>query len=284
MKVSLLDYAFAHSPSGSVSPGDYNWPCKHIQWERKDRIGDTIVITDGAIEDNLSELDNFNYHYKIGWLIEPRISFPDRYELLSREDVYNKFNMIMTYEKSMLSYSDKFVYYPYGGCWIDEKDRKLHNKTKDISIISSFKRDLPGHRLRHEVINAFHIFIDGIYGNGYRPVEHKITALKDYRYSIVIENNKTEDYFSEKLIDCFATGTIPIYYGAPGIGNYFNINGFYTFDNLEDLHKILTQCSEDDYNNKLDIIRENLDISKNYTHAEDWIYNEIFKKYGICNL
>ena len=44
-------------------------------------------------------------------------------------------------------------------------------------------------------------------------------------FSIAIENASYETYFTEKLLDCFATGTIPVYYGAPDIGDYFNKDG-----------------------------------------------------------
>ena len=32
-------------------------------------------------------------------------------------------------------------------------------------------------------------------------------------------------YFTEKLLDCFATGTIPVYLGAPDIDKHFNKDG-----------------------------------------------------------
>jgi hypothetical protein len=282
MKISLLDHAFAGSPADSASTGDYNWPCKHIQWDR-DSIGDILVLTDGALEENIDRLDSIDSKVNIGWLIEPRSYAPERYHKISNPEFYNKLDYIITHEKYLLDISDKFIYYAPGGCWIDPEDRRIHEKSKNISIIASFKRQLPGHVLRHDCIRAFHMFIDGIYGNGYNPVEHKIQALKDYRYSIIIENVKSPDCFTEKLIDCFITGTIPIYYGAPGIDEFFNIKGMYIFDNLQDLHKIISQCSEEDYNNKLPYILENLDISKNYTHSEDWIYNNIIinERYNI---
>ena len=62
----------------------------------------------------------------------------------------------------------------------------------------------------HEVIQKFGNKMT-VFGRGYDPIEFKIDGLKDYRFSVVIENCKRDYWFTEKLIDCFVTGTIPIY-------------------------------------------------------------------------
>ena len=41
-----------------------------------------------------------------------------------------------------------------------------------------------------------------------------------------MENNIEPDYFTEKLIDCFLTGTVPIYLGPKQVENYFDPNGW----------------------------------------------------------
>ena len=46
-------------------------------------------------------------------------------------------------------------------------------------------------------------------------------SLRDYMYSVVIECTTDKNYFSEKIIDCFATMTIPIWYGCDNIGELF---------------------------------------------------------------
>ena len=61
----------------------------------------------------------------------------------------------------------------------------------------------------------------------FRPSEipNKEIGLKDYRFSFCVENDTYDTYFTEKILDCFATGTIPVYLGAPDIGNHFNMDG-----------------------------------------------------------
>ena len=48
-------------------------------------------------------------------------------------------------------------------------------------------------------------------------------------FSIVIENSIESDYFTEKLLDCFLTGTIPIYVGTKTTSEYFDTDGIIYF-------------------------------------------------------
>lgn len=50
-------------------------------------------------------------------------------------------------------------------------------------------------------------------------------TLRDYRYSIIFENEISTYCFTEKLTNCFATQPIPIYIGASKIGQFFDENG-----------------------------------------------------------
>ena len=98
-----------------------------------------------------------------------------------------------------------------------------------------------------------------LFGRGTsNPLDYKEDSLIDYRFSIVIENSNTENYFTEKLIDCLAVGTIPIYWGCPNIKKFFNENGIVSFNNLDELENLLPSLNEDLYNSKLNIIKENL--------------------------
>jgi hypothetical protein len=73
--------------------------------------------------------------------------------------------------------------------------------------------------LRHQSVLKFKDKMD-LYGRGYNPVEYKLKCLKDYAFSLTIENTKKDYYFTEKLIDCFMTGTVPIYWGCPSIQKF----------------------------------------------------------------
>ena len=74
-----------------------------------------------------------------------------------------------------------------------------------------------------------------VIGAGYEPFEKKEDGLKSYRYSIIIENSSEYDYFTEKLIDACLLETIPIYWGAPNISEYFDTRGFIICKNLDEI-------------------------------------------------
>ena len=51
--------------------------------------------------------------------------------------------------------------------------------------------------------------------------ENILNVYKDYKFSIVIENTRETEYFTEKIIVPLLCGCIPIYLGCKNINNYF---------------------------------------------------------------
>ena len=148
----------------------------------------------------------------------------------------------------------------------------MHQKSKNISIILSSKQSTVGHRLRHSILQKYPNIDFFGYNN---PILKKISGLKDYRFSIIVENCKEDYYFSEKLIDSFVTGTIPIYWGCPSIGDFFDTNGMLVFDTLDDLDSIMDNLNEELYLSKLESIRHNFEESKKYLVADNILYNKL---------
>jgi hypothetical protein len=90
-------------------------------------------------------------------------------------------------------------------------------------------------------------------------------------FSVAIENGSYETYFTEKILDCFATGTIPVYLGAPDIGNYFNSEGILSLSDFDDISKDL-------YYNRIEAVRDNLERAKKMEVLEDFIYEHYLKE------
>jgi hypothetical protein len=63
--------------------------------------------------------------------------------------------------------------------------------------------------------------------------ENKHEVLKNYKYSIAIENCCEKNYVSEKFFDCILNDTVPLYYGCPNIDDIFNNNCYEKID-IED--------------------------------------------------
>lgn len=270
MKIRLYDKEFAHTSSYC----GYDKP-KYIEWDRE---GEQSIVL--FTERELEEVEKCNSKLKIAWLIEPEAIHDYGYTFI-RKNGYKKFNYVITHNQKLINEIPNGVFYPSGGSWIWRKDWSIYPKGKNVSIVASVKDWTDGHRLRQEVINKLADKIDLICGYGRNPVEPKINIFKDYRYSIVIENSKVDYYWTDKLIDVFATGTIPIFWGCPDIGKYFDLNGMYLFDTIKDLNVILEKTGEEDYKNKLLSIEKNFEKAKNFMIVEDYMYETFFKNLKI---
>ena len=137
-----------------------------------------------------------------------------------------------------------------------------------ISMIASNKKMCEGHRLRLQWVERLWGQVD-MYGRGFNEIALKEEGLCDYMFSIAIENGQYGTYFTEKLLDCFATGTIPVYLGAPDIGNYFNKDGIIDLTEQFDV-------SDQIYYNKMNAIVDNLNRVKKMEVLEDFIWENYF--------
>ena len=217
---------------------------KYIEYVNKlDNFDGITIFTDCYLFDN--KVNSVNSKIKIAWLYEPRVISPSIYNVYQIQD---KFDYIFTHDRDLLKLGDKYICVPPAGCWIPEQSRKIHNKNKKISFIFSDKVGTYGHCFRHQIFNNFKNKLD-CFGHGVKSIATKDLALNDYMFSICIENSYVENYFTEKLIDCFMTGTIPIYCGCNNIFNYFNKNGIIIFKNIQELECILNYIDDNIYNN-----------------------------------
>lgn len=98
-------------------------------------------------------------------------------------------------------------------------------KTKNISVISSGKKMMPGHKKRYKFLKKlkkdFANEID-FYGKDSIPVADKAEAINHYRFHICIENSFINDYWTEKIADPILGFSVPIYCGCKNIQKYFN--------------------------------------------------------------
>lgn len=263
-KYNLVGNTFTHLTGGNKGYSVHGKVSKYIQWvndggEGTFYIDDTINI---GIQD---ERDGPKYL----WLLESKFIKPGLVESIieNKDLVEDSYDLIFTHDQRLLSLGDKFKWVPAQGFWI--KEPKIYEKTKMISMISSNKRMCPGHIKRLEWVERIGDQVD-LYGRGFNEIQFKEEGLCDYMFSVAIENGQYETYFTEKILDCFATGTIPVYLGAPDIGNHFNTDGIIVLSDEFDV-------SEDIYHSKMDAIKENLEKAKEMEILEDFIYVRYLK-------
>ena len=78
--------------------------------------------------------------------------------------------------------------------------------------------------------------------------DNNIEILKNYKFVISFENNFTKEYICEKIQKAMLAGAIPIYRGAPNIGEYFNTKSFINYDDYGSYDKMIKKIIELDKN------------------------------------
>jgi len=268
-RIKICDQSFAHS--NAIGSGDYPWYPRYFKWDRdgSERFTGPVVFTDCELGCAASSPSCF----KIALLLESRAIAPKVYQQVL--EIEKEFNLILTHDVKLLKRGGKYQFYPFGGCWIAPEECRIYAKQRDVSIIASAKRQTVGHKLRHKVISAMGARLE-VFGRGYQPVESKLEGLARYRYSMVIENIREPNYFTEKLVDCFATGTVPIYWGCPNIGEFFDEKGIIPFRNMRELRSLVDKAGPNDYESRLGAIQANLSRVSEFRTPEDWIWKKPF--------
>jgi len=105
------------------------------------------------------------------------------------------------------------------------------------------------------------------------PQKSKEPSLR-YMYHFAVENCREEGYFSEKLLDCFLTYSIPLYYGDPLIGQVFLMDGIIQIDENNFVDKV-NSLTPEMYKSKMEVMEENRKRAEKYWHLEDNIVEHV---------
>lgn len=255
---------------------------KYIHWDRYNYCLDTQFYSHHCILD----LKPYQPKKRFAYFIESETIATDSYHLFDKHEVLSsQFTAIFTHSQQHLEKYPNAKFCVGGGVWYGNSiyaggtldPLAFENKQKNISIVSSHKAFCPLHNYRIQLAKSLKsqgkADAMGTFDGGEKI---KIAqSLIDYRYSIVIENNITPYYFTEKIMNCFASMTVPIYIGATAIDKFFNMDGiiYIKESQLEDVEKIISMCSEQDYIQRLPAIIDNYNRVQKYLTIEDWLFN-----------
>jgi len=215
---------------------------------------------------------------------EPEIIIPNRDYLLHN---YHRYHIILTFNADILNNCPNAIKYVCATTWIlEEHYNKIDTSLKQykISTLASLKNvnNAEGHLFRKRIHESQLTLLTKFPITYFRSSVHRI-SIHDYnnnpllyakeqlfdtfQFAIVIENSKQQNYFTEKIIDCILTKTIPIYWGCPNISEYFDISGWIVLEttSLDELIEKLKQLTPDYYDKYYDIINKNYNIALNYT-------------------
>ena len=259
----MIGGGFQHQNSVSINgslPKDFKW-VKGITSDY-----DVEMYIDSSIKLNLGK----NKENRYAWLFESEKIYPIDWILNNVDVVSDSYEFIFTHNKKLLSLGKNFVFVPGNSFWVREP--KIIKKTKLVSMISSNKSQTEGQKKRLSVVEKYKNDVD-LFGRGFNPIIVKEEGLSDYMFSVVVENGRYDDYFTEKILDCFAVGTIPIYWGCDSIGKYFDGDGIVTLTDDFDI----TTLTRELYQSKYASIENNFNKISQYSLLEDWILKYIKK-------
>jgi hypothetical protein len=256
VKINMVGGGFQHLIStNGMEP-------KYMEWIKGTHSSPISIYIDYSMTQPINKQTK-NY----GWLCESKTIIGNLYSWCEQNIEYLKSNFVsvFTHDVRLSSLSDVFV---LSQCSAKSflTHGEIYPKTKLVSMIASNKVMCQEHLYRQEIVKKYSSQCDH-FGRGYNEIENKEDGLKDYCFSFALENATYSNMFTEKITDCFMTGTIPIYYGIENIGDYFNPDGIIMLtDNFE-----IKDLSFDLYNSKLESVEENLRLSMDLPLAEDYI-------------
>ena len=197
-----------------------------------------------------------------------------------RENIH-KYNLIFCYDPTQLV-ATNVIKVIHAGTWLEPsfyESIDVQKKEYSISNLTGWKTGCFAYYLRHLLYqnqlafkqfpitfyrSSAHIIIPEIGINPLipkEPLSSKYILFEKHQFSIVIENTRERNLFSEKLMDCVITKTIPIYYGCANVEEYFDTTGWIILTNeenfLQDLYNELHKLNELYYMKYIDIVEKN---------------------------
>lgn len=220
---------------------------------------------------------------RYGMFIESEAIMASSYKLFDRHKGLEKdFDLIFTHSAYLLDKLDNARFVPFcGGVWNKNSmvNDAYRNKTKTVSILSSDKLMCDMHKYRFDLAhkckreNLADTF--GTFDGG--PMVDIDKTLRDYMYTLAIENEVTPYFFTERITSAFAAQTIPIYLGASKIDEFFNPDGIIKITTGDDIEKVLKQCTREEYERRLPAILDNYERAKEFINPNDYMYNHYLK-------
>ena len=112
----------------------------------------------------------------------------------------------------------------------------------------------------------------------------KMNYIKDFKFNMAFENSCSPGYICEKHVQPMVVGSIPLYKGAPNIGDYFNTRSFLNWEPNETQFDFLNRVIALDNNIRLFeemwdepwLVDNKIHYDISTQKAED-VFKEIFK-------
>lgn len=216
------------------------------------------------------------------FLCEPNVITQSADEVCKR---WREWDYILSHNRRVLLRCPNSIRFEYGTTWIS--DYTFPDKAFAVSHLITKANYTRGHTLRRkiwerrgEITVPRHFYIssmvEDLQPEGYILRESKL-PLFDTQFHLAIENCSTKNYFTEKLIDCFQTRTVPIYWGAKNITRYFNPRGMLIVRDADEVIAACNRLTPDTYARMKDAIEDNFERSKHWVDLNGRLQKLLFE-------
>ena len=192
----------------------------------------------------------------------------------------HNYTKIITSNPKILEHCSHAVKQPYGTTWLNKSPHHpdsigiftnnlgLLTKENSVSMVCGALTGKPGYSIRHIIWNNKEKIKTKLnfYSSTRSPIPNIPTLPNDDKihlfnsmYSVVVESSSEPNYFTEKLIDCLITKTIPIYWGCPNVSEYFDTSYWIDPQNI-----LAFNYTEEYYYQNLNKINNNFEKAKKY--------------------
>ncbi len=163
-----------------------------------------------------------------------------------------------------IDFGDRYLRYPlyhiYNTKSLEQMEHK-HLMTDDeiaekkdfCAFVCSNRRAAKQRVLFFNALNAIRKVDSGgkLLNNIGGPVADKLQFQATHRFAIAFENTSYPGYTTEKIMEAFASGCIPIYYGDPMITQEFNPKSFINCADYKSVNDVVKRVIEIDNNPNL---------------------------------
>lgn len=284
-KINLFDDIFSHQISSSDS-----LPTKFEYVKNQMEFDGITIYTDNFIKQNI--VDRVKSKINIAWLCESKSVMP--YEISYIKAIEDKYDFIFTHDRRLIEINPNKFLFVIPASWRkhfpDDHVSFYENKEKLVSFAYSNKRMTHGHNYRHRLGQILGERVDQM-GTGTSkpfPQLERVLAYKDYMFTVIVENDDYDYYFSEKIMEPYWAGTIPIYWGGSHDDNQIHkvfgldLNGIITFKDTDDLLYIINNLSKELYDSKISSVKRNYEILTDPIYrigSEEYFYQKYLHNY-----
>lgn len=248
------------------STTDSSWPGIEIESKKPVRL---FVDT---VEGIYSSVNNIN----ILWVKEVEEISRFKQTALNHATL---FDAIITYDEEILQKCSNAWFMAFGTAWVWDYDLATQKKFQ-VSHLTGYKEITYGHRLRKELYLrqseikipldfyiSQHGGVPNLYGN--KILGDTKTPMFNSMFHLCIENTTQKNCFTEKVIDCLITKTVPVYYGCSNIFDFFDTQGFLIVNTADEVIHTLNNLTPEDYYSRMEFIQSNYFAAKPYTTLLD---------------